>query len=58
LIDGIWLESYKTGEEEPVEMAGPQQKYEHLSELHYYCTMLQIQLFGNFMKLSAILSWY
>jgi len=51
LIDGIWLESYKIGEGEPVEMTGPQQKYEHVSDLHYYCTMLQIQLFGNFMKL-------
>jgi hypothetical protein len=54
----MWLESYKIGEGESVEMAGPKQKYEHLSDLPYYSTMLQIQLFGNFMKLSEILSWY
>ena len=31
MIEGMWLESYKIGEGEPVEIAGPQQKYEHLS---------------------------
>ena len=58
MIDGMWLESSKIGEGEPVEMGGPQQKYEHLSDFLYYCTMLQLQLFGNFMKLPEILSRY